>query len=97
MAKKSSSRPKTKPATKKAAVVEAPVEPVVEEEVAPVVAPAEPRPRRAAKLSRAQAASEELEEEYAYITGDLRRVFILAAIMFALLIVANVVWGMMAG
>jgi hypothetical protein len=96
MAKKSSSRPKTKPVTKKAAVVEAPVEPVVEE-VAPAVAPAEPRPRRAAKLSRAQAASEELEEEYAYITGDLRRVFILAAIMFALLIVANVVWGMVAG
>ncbi len=95
MAKKSN-RPKTRPATKKAAVVETPVEPL-EEEIAPAVSAAEPRPRRAAKLNRAQAASEELEEEYAYITGDLRRVFILAAIMFALLIVANVVLDRVAG
>ena len=34
---------------------------------------------------------EELREEYAYVLRDLRRVFILAAIMFAVLIVLNLV------
>lgn len=43
------------------------------------------------KLTRSQAAAERIEDEYAYITDDLRRVFILAAIMFALLIVLNIV------
>lgn len=34
---------------------------------------------------------EELREQYAYVLQDLRRVFILAAIMFALLITLNIV------
>ena len=34
---------------------------------------------------------EELKEEYAYVTKDLRRVAILAAAMFALLILINLV------
>ena len=33
----------------------------------------------------------ELREEYAYVLNDLRRVFILAAIMFALLIALNLI------
>jgi hypothetical protein len=33
---------------------------------------------------------EELREEYAYVLQDLRRVFILAAAMFALLITLNI-------
>lgn len=32
---------------------------------------------------------EELKEEYAYVIKDLRRIFILALVMFALLVVAN--------
>ena len=48
--------------------------------------------QRPAKLSRSQAAAERIEEEYAYITNDLRRVFILAAAMFALLIALNVIF-----
>ena len=36
-------------------------------------------------------ATEQLREEYAYVLKDLRRVFILAAIMFTLLIVLNLV------
>lgn len=34
---------------------------------------------------------EELREEYAYVLRDLRQVLILAAIMFALLIAANLI------
>jgi len=51
-----------------------------------------PRAPRPAKISRSQAAAERIEDEYAYITDDLRRVFILAALMFALLIVVNLVF-----
>ena len=54
-----------------------------------------PRAPRAPKLSRSQAASERLEDEYGYITGDLRRVFILAAAMFALLIALNVAFSLL--
>ena len=35
----------------------------------------------------------ELEQEYAYVMQDLRRVFILAAILFVLLIVLNIILG----
>ena len=49
-----------------------------------------PRPPRPPKLNRSQAASERLEDEYGFIAGDLWRVFILAAAMFALLIALNV-------
>ena len=58
------------------------------------MAPAAPRASRPAKVSRSQAAAERIEDEYAYITDDLRRVFILAALMFALLIAANLVFTM---
>lgn len=54
-----------------------------------------PRTPRAPKLSRSQAASERLEDEYGYITGDLWRVFILAAVMFALLIAINVAFSLL--
>lgn len=36
-------------------------------------------------------ATEQLREEYAYVLKDLRRVFILAAIMFTLLVALNLV------
>ena len=56
-------------------------------------AAAEPdaRPGKAPKMTRSQLAAERIEDEYAYITGDLRRVFILAAALFALLIALNVI------
>jgi hypothetical protein len=38
-------------------------------------------------------AQEEFEAEYSYVLKDLRWVFILAAIMFTLLIVLNLVLG----
>lgn len=36
---------------------------------------------------------EELSEEYAYVISDLRRVFIIAALLFILLIVLNLLLG----
>jgi hypothetical protein len=54
---------------------------------------AEPtRPAIIAPASRAtprRATPEELAAEYAYVTRDLRRIFFLAAAMFALLILLN--------
>ncbi|MDX1662848.1 MAG: hypothetical protein R3272_03580 [Candidatus Promineifilaceae bacterium] len=41
--------------------------------------------------TRAQKIEEQLHDEYAYVLQDLRRMFILAAIMFILLIAANIV------
>jgi hypothetical protein len=38
-------------------------------------------------------AKEELSEEYAYVIKDLRRVFILATLLFALLIALNLLLG----
>ena len=88
MAKKSN-RPKAKPAARPVAKPE-----IIEaEEVAPPAA--EPRAAKTPKLSRSQAASERLEDEYGYITGDLRRGFILAAAMFALLIALNVAFSLL--
>lgn len=40
---------------------------------------------------------EELREEYSYVLKDLRRIFILAAAMFVLLIAANIVYPLLAG
>ncbi len=54
----------------------------------------EARPSKSPKVSRSQAAAERIEDEYAYITDDLRRVFILAAAMFVLLIALNVIFGL---
>ncbi len=88
MAKKSN-RPKAKPAARPVAKPE-----IIEaEEVAPPAA--EPRAAKTPKLSRSQAAAGRIEDEYSFIVGDLRRVFILAAAMFALLIIINVVLGLM--
>jgi len=64
---------------------------VVEEAVAPAETP-QPRAPRTPKLSRSQIAAERIEDEYAYITDDLRRVFILAGLIFALLIALNLVF-----
>jgi len=89
MAKKTN-RQKTKSAPRPAARP-AVITPDLE---APPVAPppaAEPRAPKAPKISRSQAAVERIEDEYAYILGDLRRVFLLAAAMFALLIVLNII------
>ncbi|MCL4867719.1 MAG: hypothetical protein KJ063_02020 [Anaerolineae bacterium] len=49
---------------------------------APITSPA-PKPQYASS-------EEELREEYAYVLQDLRRVFILAAAMFLLLILVNI-------
>jgi hypothetical protein len=51
---------------------------------APIAAPNRAAPRRASK--------EELAEEYAYVLRDLRRIFLLAAAMFALLILLNLLF-----
>lgn len=66
----------------------------VEEVVAPIET-AEPRVPRTPKLSRSQAAAERIEDEYAHITSDLRRVFILAGLIFALLIAINLLFRVM--
>ena len=91
MAKKSN-RQKSKATSRPAAK---PVEIAPEVEEVTTTTAAEPRPAKAPKLSRSQAAAERIEDEYAYILGDLRRVLILAAIMFALLIVVNIVLSRM--
>lgn len=91
MAKKSN-RPKARPTPKSTTSAAAPIESAVESPPAEAVTPRTPR---APKLSRSQAASERLEDEYGYITGDLRRVFILAAAMFALLIALNVAFSLL--
>ena len=93
MAKKTN-RQKSKSAARPAAK---PVEvaPEVEEATIVTTAATEPRAPKASKVSRSQAAAERIEDEYAYILGDLRRVFILAAAMFALLIILNIVLGQM--
>ena len=54
---------------------------------AQTTAPAPEAPRSI----RRGATTEELKQEYAYVVKDLRRVFFIAALMFALLIVLNIV------
>jgi hypothetical protein len=53
--------------------------------------------RRAARLNRQQVKALSLEEEYAYVVKDLRRVFILAGIMFAGLILVNLAFSLLGG
>ena len=89
MAKKSN-RAKAKPSPKPIKPDVAPIESAIE---SPPVEPTAPRAPRPPKLNRSQAASERLEDEYGFIAGDLWRVFILAAIMFALLIALNVAFN----
>ena len=72
---------------KKGAVKEMPASPL---------SPPKPKPRpKSKKQSRRRRTPTEAEmrEEYAYVIKDLRRVFILAIAMFALLIVLNIVLG----
>jgi hypothetical protein len=85
MAKKTNTRPKAKPAPRPAKIADEPLESVE------TAAPRAPRP---AKQSRSQAASERLEDEYSHISGELRRVFVLAAVMFTLLIALNVIFSL---
>lgn len=66
-------------------------------EIAPEDTVEESAPRKAPKLTRQEATAQQLEMEYAYIVKDLRRVFIIAGIMFGLLITANIVLGFVAG
>ncbi|MCA9865833.1 MAG: hypothetical protein KIS95_04160 [Anaerolineae bacterium] len=86
---KKSNRPKAKSSAKTTA--KATTNDVVTTEIASAPTTPQPRPSRAPKLSRSQIASERIEEEYAYITDDLRRVFVLAGAIFVLLIVLNIV------
>lgn len=88
MAKKSN-RPKAKPATRPAAKPEMIV--TDPEEIAPPPAPEPRAPKAPAKSTRSKAAAERIEDEYGFIVGDLRRVFLLALAMFALLIIINIV------
>ncbi len=81
MAKKSS--PKKKPRIRTTTPP-----PPKELEAEPVV---EARPPKLARDARARTEAGRLEDEYGYITSDLRRVFILAGAMFALLIALNLV------
>lgn len=85
---KKSNRSKAKSSAKNTA--KATTNNVVTTEIAPAPPTPQPRSSRAPKVSRSQIASERIEEEYAYITNDLRRVFLLAGAIFALLIVLNV-------
>ena len=48
------------------------------------------RRRRSGQTSGRITSEEELREEYTYVLKDLRRVFILAGVMFLLLIALNV-------
>ncbi|MBP9503003.1 MAG: hypothetical protein KBF17_12650 [Candidatus Promineofilum sp.] len=92
---KKTNRPKSKTSNKQAAKVEA----VADQAESVAIPPVEPesRPTRTPKVTRSQIAAERIEDEYAYITGDLRRVFILAAAMFALLIILNIVLSQLGG
>lgn len=89
---KKNTRPKAKAAAKPA------TKPVITENEIDIPAPApvtaEVRIPKTPKVSRSQAAAERIEDEYAFITDDLRRVFILAGAMFALLIALNIILGL---
>jgi hypothetical protein len=51
----------------------------------------EPAAPAASRMPTRRVTEEELREEYAYVLRDLRWIFILAAAMFTLLIVLNLV------
>jgi hypothetical protein len=86
MAKKSK-RNRSRPATRQSAITKP--EPV--EAIEPVLRESSPKPATAAKPKRTQPTAERMEDEYTFIIGDLRRVLILAAVMFILLISANLI------
>lgn len=56
----------------------------------PTSVPASGSRRPSIRAARKKADDVNLEEEYAYVVKDLRRIFILAIVMFVLLIGANI-------
>jgi hypothetical protein len=77
---------------KRKSTAKATPKPEIVEEPEPQMEPAtEARSPRVTRESRSRAEAKKLEDEYSHITSDLRRVFILAAVMFALLIALNLV------
>jgi hypothetical protein len=63
--------------------------PVTADISADMIETGSPRSGKAAAQSRQEVAVAQLEQEYSYVTKDLRRVFLLAVAMFALLIALN--------
>ena len=55
------------------------------------VVPASSSRRPSIRQARKQAGETNLREEYAYVIKDLRHILILAAVMFILLILSNIV------
>ena len=56
-----------------------------------------PSRRRKGRGRVKQVSMDELKEEYSYVLKDLRRIFLLALAMFALLITANIVYPLVFG
>ena len=56
-----------------------------------------PARRRRNRNRIRQVSIEELKEEYSYVLKDLRRIFLLALLMFVLLIAANIVYPLVVG
>lgn len=56
----------------------------------PQAAPAEAQPAADSKTKRLSS-TEQFQQEYAYVLKDLRFIFVLAGIMFALLIIINLI------
>ena len=56
----------------------------------PTSVPASGSRRPSIRAARKKADDVNLEEEYSYVVKDLRRIFILAIVMFVLLIAANI-------
>lgn len=56
-----------------------------------------PSRRRKGRSRIRNVSIEELREEYSYVLKDLRRIFVLAAAMFVLLIAANIIYPLIAG
>lgn len=67
-----------------------------EEDGLPKSTPASGKRRPSIRTARKQADDLDLEEEYAYVAKDLRRIFVLAIIMFAVLIGANIAFQFIA-
>ncbi len=61
-----------------------------EEDGLPKSTPASGKRRPSIRMARKQAEDLDLAEEYAYVAKDLRRIFVLAVIMFVVLIAANI-------
>lgn len=52
---------------------------------------------KAGRGRQKQVSIEELQDEYSYVLKDLRRIFVLAGIMFVLLIAANLLYPVLFG